>query len=297
GNGEKTDCNVGNSESSDRVENSERIDCNMDKSKSDERVENSQSTDCNLGDSGPARNRLENSERIDCNLGSSESSDRVENSERIDCNMGKSKSDDKVENNVKIDCNMDNGKSPDIVGRSGRIDSANSGSAVRVEINKKPGCKVGNSKPADDGSVENNAKTLCEVGNTEPADWVENSEKLNCNIGDCGSADNESGNKAAELTSESYVGKYVLVNFNEKPYVGLVAEARLSSVLVDCMHRNGKIQENSFSWPRKLKDKSWYQLSSIIAIVKCLGIPGRKHKFKLEDESWAIYLKHVEQNR
>lgn len=82
----------------------------------------------------------------------------------------------------------------------------------------------------------------------------------------------------------------MIVNFNGKPCVGLVTEASLSSLLVDCMRRNGKLHENSFSWPRKLKDKSWYQLSSIIAIVQCIGIPGHKNKYKLEDESWAVYI-------
>ena len=65
-------------------------------------------------------------------------------------------------------------------------------------------------------------------------------EKVDSEVGyekSCGVIDTH-----ASVPIESYVGKHVIVNFNGKPYVGLVTESSLSSVHVDCMHRKGRIR-------------------------------------------------------
>ncbi|WAR14789.1 hypothetical protein MAR_004894 [Mya arenaria] len=89
-----------------------------------------------------------------------------------------------------------------------------------------------------------------------------------------------------------YKEKHVLVNFNGKAHVGIVKETNLSSVLVDCMRRNGKKDKNSFCWPIKIRDTNWYRLTDVIAIVECSNIHGQRNRYQLDEKSWQMYSSH-----
>lgn len=56
--------------------------------------------------------------------------------------------------------------------------------------------------------------------------------------------------------------------------VSFEKQSGLSSVLVDCMRRSGKVNEHCFVWTRKYL--SWYHVNDVIALVSCNGIPGQK---------------------
>ncbi|WAR14871.1 hypothetical protein MAR_004976 [Mya arenaria] len=104
------------------------------------------------------------------------------------------------------------------------------------------------------------------------------------------------GNKISDIDTNfdtcMYEEKHVLVNFNGKAHVGIVKETNLSSVLVDCMRRNGKKDKNSFCWPIKIRDTNWYQLTDVIAIVECSDIPGQRNRYQLDEKSWQMYSSH-----
>jgi len=80
-------------------------------------------------------------------------------------------------------------------------------------------------------------------------------------------------------------GTFVILEFNGKPYVGIVREIGLSNVLVECMRRNGK--QNQFCFPKKIKDINWYKDSDVIAMVDCSLC--QNNKYKLDEKSYLIY--------
>ena len=87
----------------------------------------------------------------------------------------------------------------------------------------------------------------------------------------------------------SYTGKYV-VNFKEKLYVGFVEEVSDRKLLIECMRKIGKRNENLFSWPKKIKDKSWYSTDNIVSVVYEIRRKEDKNKFMIDEESWKYFL-------
>lgn len=65
---------------------------------------------------------------------------------------------------------------------------------------------------------------------------------------------------------DELLGKYVVVIYDKAPYPGLVEDVGDSDVYCECMHQVGR-KKNCFFWPKKLKDKCWYELENIIAII------------------------------
>lgn len=83
------------------------------------------------------------------------------------------------------------------------------------------------------------------------------------------------------------VGKYVIVKYNSLPYPGYVQDAGQSDLYVECMHRIGKKGKKCFVWPKKIKDKCWYDYDNILAIIpEPKKIPGSFSHFEIENEIW-----------
>ncbi|WAR31464.1 hypothetical protein MAR_034006 [Mya arenaria] len=63
------------------------------------------------------------------------------------------------------------------------------------------------------------------------------------------------------------LNRYVIVNFNSKPYPGLVQEVHNEEVEVLCMHQVGRKKSlNCFFWPKK-KNLSWYDFNKIMTVI------------------------------
>ncbi|XP_052781170.1 dentin sialophosphoprotein-like [Mya arenaria] len=160
-------------------------------------------------------------------------------------------------------------------GSNGGTDSDRTGDDPKID-----GAKVG----TDSGSKDADAKVDGSNGGTESysKDAVANddreqheTEHVNTDLNDHEgvSMGEKHGNKISDIDTNfdtcMYKEKHVLVNFNGKAHVGIVKETNLSSVLVDCMRRNGKKDKNSFCLPMKIRDTNLYQLTDVIAIVEC----------------------------
>ena len=63
------------------------------------------------------------------------------------------------------------------------------------------------------------------------------------------------------------LNKQVIINYNGKPYPGLVVDIDEQDVRVRCVHRIGKLDKCHFYWPKCLTDESLYDMKDIIAII------------------------------
>lgn len=83
------------------------------------------------------------------------------------------------------------------------------------------------------------------------------------------------------------VGKHVVVEYDNRPYPGFVEDAGEQDLYVSCMHQVGKRNRNCFFWPKKIKDKCWYDYDSILAIIpEPQKIEGTSSHFEIKDEIW-----------
>ena len=83
------------------------------------------------------------------------------------------------------------------------------------------------------------------------------------------------------------VGKFVIVRYNNKAYPGLVEDAGDSDVYVECMHQVGRKNPNCFFWPRKIKDKCWYDHDNILAMIpEPVKKDGTSSHFEVDREIW-----------
>ena len=104
------------------------------------------------------------------------------------------------------------------------------------------------------------------------------SENENANVEQNNVNELHSDNNVSEIskTEDKYfvpdikecLNRYVIVNFNSKPYPGLVQEVHNEEVEVLCMHQVGrKKSSNCFFWPKKSKDLSWYDYDKIMTVI------------------------------
>ncbi|CAG2254553.1 unnamed protein product [Mytilus edulis] len=62
-----------------------------------------------------------------------------------------------------------------------------------------------------------------------------------------------------DVTPQYLVDRYVLVEYDNKPYPGKVIDCDEAEVYVTCMHRLGKtLRTSTFYWPLAVRDKCWY---------------------------------------
>ena len=87
-----------------------------------------------------------------------------------------------------------------------------------------------------------------------------------------------------------YTGKHVVVKFKEKLYVGFVEEVSDGKLLIECMMKIGKRNENLFSWPKKIIDQNWYSPDDIVSVVYEIRRKENKNKFMIDEESWKYFL-------
>ena len=81
----------------------------------------------------------------------------------------------------------------------------------------------------------------------------------------------------------SFLGKYVVVLYNGKPYPGLVVNIRDKAIEVNCMQRIGK----QFAWPKYIKDINWYLFEDIVAVIP-EPLHGQGRYYKVEEGIWNI---------
>ena len=94
---------------------------------------------------------------------------------------------------------------------------------------------------------------------------------------------------STDVDTDQYLGKYVLVNFNGRPYPGFVEDVEGSEVKINCMHQLGKMSKNNcFFWPRKLTDVSWYDYSDIICVIpEPIPTENSRH-FRVDQSTWKM---------
>ena len=102
--------------------------------------------------------------------------------------------------------------------------------------------------------------------------------------------ENEATNENDKNMYASYTGKHVVVNFKKKFYVGFVEEVSDEKLLIECMRKIGKRNENLFSWPKKIKDKNWYSPDDVVSVVYEIRRKEDKNKFMIDEESWKYFL-------
>lgn len=83
-----------------------------------------------------------------------------------------------------------------------------------------------------------------------------------------------------------FLGKYVAVRYEGKPYPGVVTDVDDSELEVKCLHKVGK----NFFWP-KLEDICWYKKDDIIGIICEPTKVTDKH---YEVPGWTNILKHID---
>ncbi|WAR01808.1 hypothetical protein MAR_008366 [Mya arenaria] len=204
----------------------------------------------------------------------------------------------------KVDV-ANNGTESDSKDTSSKVDGSNGGtdSDKTDDDPKIDGAKEGtdsDNKDADvkvdgsNGGTESYSKDAVANDDQEQHETEHVNTDLNDHEGV--SMGEKHGNKISDIDTNfdtcMYKEKHVLVNFNGKAHVGIVKETNLSSVLVDCMRRNGKKDKNSFCWPIKIRDTNWYRLTDVIAIVECSDIPGQRNRYQLDEKSWQMYSSH-----
>lgn len=85
------------------------------------------------------------------------------------------------------------------------------------------------------------------------------------------------------------LNKYVIIQYNGKPYPGFVVNIDKQDVRVRCMHRIGKLEKCHFYWPRCVTDESLYDMEDVIAIIPEPVKAGAK--FYVDPTIWELILK------
>jgi hypothetical protein len=108
---------------------------------------------------------------------------------------------------------------------------------------------------------------------------------------------NRSADSAYKIPTEASecIDKYVIVNYNNTPYLGYVEDGDSSDIFVVCMHRVCKKMEmNAFFWPTAVKDKCWYKQDQILAIIpEPKKIEGSSEHFEVDPDIWSRVLEKV----
>ena len=94
--------------------------------------------------------------------------------------------------------------------------------------------------------------------------------------------------KSTEVSIDGYLGKYVLITYNDQYYPGLVNDIDFESqmVFIECMVRIGSQNYNCFFCPKKIHDKNWYELDEIRCMIsEPEPIEGTNH-FAVKQSEW-----------
>lgn len=91
------------------------------------------------------------------------------------------------------------------------------------------------------------------------------------------------------------LNRYVLVQYDNEPYPGVVIDCDDDEVYVRCMHRVGRdLKSCSFYWPKAVKDECWYSIEDVLAIIPQPHAVGRK--FYVDAALWKNAINKTKQN-
>ena len=105
---------------------------------------------------------------------------------------------------------------------------------------------------------------------------------------------NENANVEVEKSIEDtnfddinqYIGKFVLVRYNQRPYPGKVLDVEGSNLEIDCMHQVGRKSNNCFFWPRKIKDINMYEQEDVICVIPQPCVLDKPNQYKVDAKAW-----------
>ncbi|XP_041360121.1 uncharacterized protein LOC121376342 isoform X1 [Gigantopelta aegis] len=92
--------------------------------------------------------------------------------------------------------------------------------------------------------------------------------------------------------SQDLKGQHCIIEYDGKPYPGLIMEVDESDVLVKAMHRVGPLWHNRFFWPT-MSDECWYSYDSIIRLIPEPVKIGSRHR-QVEQKIWEQMVKKYE---
>jgi hypothetical protein len=133
-----------------------------------------------------------------------------------------------------------------------------------------------NSEPissSNDQSVDHNINAAIESNSIAAADQV---------VSSIGSAVDDWSNPAL-------IGQYCCVEYDNKPYPGIIRNIDESDVEVQCMHSVGK---NRFFWPEKNIDVCWYPFDKVLAIIPEPRKVTSRHQ-EMDPTVWAAVLQRL----
>ncbi|CAC5422422.1 unnamed protein product [Mytilus coruscus] len=82
--------------------------------------------------------------------------------------------------------------------------------------------------------------------------------------------DNPGGNR------QNYLN-YVLVDYDKKPYPGIVTDCDETKVFESCMHRTENLENPSFYWPLAVRDECWYDMENVLGSIPEPKLVGQKY--------------------
>jgi len=132
------------------------------------------------------------------------------------------------------------------------------------------------------------------------------------NVGTCYSGATEKDTENNDMGTENRSGKnvlepvmcipkpnaYVVVSYENKPYPGIVEKVNKDEVYVECMRKVGRKNDNCFYWPKRGKDKCWYDLDKIISIIPepKLKMDSTSH-YEMDPEHWRFILQSISEEK
>ncbi|KAK7110778.1 hypothetical protein V1264_014599 [Littorina saxatilis] len=86
-------------------------------------------------------------------------------------------------------------------------------------------------------------------------------------------------------------GLWVLVQYERKPYPGVVVEVDGEEVYVDCMNAVGKGFTNTFFWPKTYQDLCWYDHDKILAVIpQPVRTSNAADQFSVDEAIWRAVV-------
>lgn len=87
---------------------------------------------------------------------------------------------------------------------------------------------------------------------------------------------------------KSYIGKHVIVKYDDNVYPGVVLDSDETEVKVKCMY---KVGFNRFLWPKR-DDVIWYKMSDVLAVIP-EPTPVTKRHLQVDPSVWENFMKNV----
>ena len=81
---------------------------------------------------------------------------------------------------------------------------------------------------------------------------------------------------------ESHIGKYCIVQYDGKPYPGLIQAVDENEVEVNAMRTVG---DNRFYWPHPVQDVLWYSAENVLRIIPEPQKVGSRH-MQIQKHIW-----------